>query len=105
MRQSNRDLIRENMNTLEIGGYLPLELNKTGEYYVDDVIRLNSARNAILLAAMDAGYKKLFVPIYLCPTVAQTLNNGGIDVSYYNIDGNFLPDINNSMSSGGGGNL
>ena len=81
---------------MEIGGYLPIELNTGEEYYNYDnnsLIRLNSARNAILLAIRDGGYSKVYIPLYLCPSVKDALKSRDICFEEYNISRNLLPDI------------
>lgn len=75
-----------------MGGFLPIELRKAKEFYDDDAIRLNSARNAIVLSVLDGKYKKVYIPLYLCPSVADTLKKNGIIFEYYNINSNLEPD-------------
>lgn len=63
----------------EYGGYLPLELNIGYEYfspkYDMKIRRYNSARSAIVMAAIDfsgmGGY--VYLPVYLCDSVFYAL--------------------------------
>lgn len=78
----------------EFGGFLPLELNLNEEYYGysdTDMVRLNSGRAAIIYAIKDGGFNKVYLPLYLCNSVAVALGNAEINYEFYNIDINFLP--------------
>jgi len=75
----------------EMGGYLPLELRNGKEYYEKNCIALNSARNAICLAVADGEYKKIYLPIYLCESIKNTLEQNEIRYQYYHIDEEFVP--------------
>lgn len=87
------------INMKEYGGYLPLELNLSDEFYKTncnfEVRRYNSGRGAIYQAVADSGAKRVWLPIYLCDTVQNYLHNKGIIIEFYNIDEQFMPeDIN-----------
>lgn len=78
----------------EFGGFLPLELNRGKEYYDysdTNMVRLNSGRAAIIFAIKDGGFRKVYLPIYLCNSVATALLDAKIDFEYYNINVDFLP--------------
>ncbi len=80
-------------NTKEYGGYLPLELSRGQEYYqMEHVIALNKARSAILLAIQDGSFEKVYLPIFMCPSVAEFIQReSDIQIEYYSIDEKFLP--------------
>lgn len=76
----------------EFGGYLPFELRKGSEWYTgENVVALNCARYAIVYAAMDAGYKKLYIPFYMCDTVKEALERYDIDYAEYHFEESFYP--------------
>lgn len=77
----------------EYGGYLPLELNKGKEYYQDDkcILRLNSGRSAIAVAMRQSGWKKLYIPFYMCLSVIEMCEQRGIEYELYHINSAFEP--------------
>ena len=78
----------------EYGGYLPLELSKGRPYYTGkDVIALNAGRYAITYAIEDAGWKKIYLPYWLCDTVKDAIHVclPNVEIGYYHIDDQLLP--------------
>ena len=77
----------------EYGGYLPLELSGGKEYYEGEhFAALNKARSAILLAILQGRFSKIFLPVFMCPSVAEFLQReSSVEIEYYNIDIDFLP--------------
>lgn len=72
----------------ELGGYFELELPKGSSYY-NELIKLNSGRNAlkyILTAKMPT---KVYIPSYICDTLVEPLETLLIKYEFYNIDKNF----------------
>ena len=82
---------------MEMGGYLPLELETRKEYYNSNyqytVWRVNSGRAGILLALMNCKVNKVYIPWYTCQVVEETLIEHGFCVNKYKIDCDFLPLI------------
>ncbi len=77
----------------EYGGYLPLELSKGRPYYTgEDVIALNAGRYAITYAIEDAGWKKIYLPYWLCDTVKDAIHVclPNVEIGYYHIDDQLL---------------
>lgn len=78
----------------EYGGDLPLD-SCGREYYCDtenyEVVRMNAARYAIVMAAKDYNAKKVWIPVYTCNSVYDALESAGITYDTYNIDHNFQP--------------
>ena len=76
----------------EIGGYIGLE-TFSGEEYYTDLLRLNSARNAMryLLRARQIG--KLYIPFNLCGCIAQICGDDVCPFEYYHTDERFLPEF------------
>lgn len=83
----------------EYGGYLPLELKNTGEYYMDSenmhVKGVNSGKAAIYCAIKDSNVKKIYIPYYICESVCKIASKTGIEIERYYINKDFMPiDIN-----------
>lgn len=76
----------------EIGGYLELERFSGREYHTQ-ALRVNCARNAIVLAARRRQVKRVFLPYYLCGSVADALERNGIERVFYRVDPQFQPVI------------
>ena len=53
----------------EIGGYMEIEHYNGTEYY-SNLLHLNTGRNAIVLAALEKQYTKIWIPHYLCDCVS-----------------------------------
>jgi len=81
----------------EIGGYFGLEQLVSNEYY-KDLIGLNNGRNALLYILKVKNIKKLYIPYYLCDSVSDMLKLYNYDYSYYNIDAEFMPIFNDSLT-------
>ena len=83
---------------MEIGSFLELELRETGEYYNEgkDVAGLNTGRSGILHSLRILRIEKIHLPIYLCPTVKDFLNNNGIIVIPYHISECFEPMLSSN---------
>ena len=84
----------------EIGGYMEIEHYNGTEYY-SNLLHLNTGRNAIVLAALEKQYTKIWIPHYLCDCVSLALNKNGIDFDYYNLNSNFEPDQFNTVCRDG----
>ncbi|MEF2782745.1 MAG: hypothetical protein U0N20_06595 [Clostridium sp.] len=86
------------MKNSEFGGYLPLEISKTGEYFIEDngykIKRLNHGRSAILYALMELKSKIVYLPLFYCPSVIDTLKKRGYKLFFYSIDENLMPKFN-----------
>lgn len=79
----------------EYGGFLPLELKSTGEYYSYDknnMIRLNCAKAGISILLDTMKVNKIYIPYYLCPNVCKEIENHKKEVIYYRLDNNLLPE-------------
>lgn len=82
---------------MEFGGYLPIELTAQKEYFdsYPDVMRFNCARSAILYFLMAKKAEKVYIPVYLCESVRDSLKKHNIPFDYYNIDSDFNPLLKN----------
>lgn len=81
----------------EIGGYMDLELYNRREYHTG-LLRINTVRNAIALIMKEKGYRKLFIPKYLCSCIRIMLENRNIDYEFYNIDEKLNPVFHKVLS-------
>lgn len=77
----------------EIGGYFGLEQLISNEYH-SDVVRLNTATNALLYLLKAKGITKLFIPFYLCDSISRMLDKNGYEYEYYFINSEFQPIFN-----------
>ena len=83
----------ENINMMEIGSFLELQLPKGRELYHQekDVARLNTGRMAIWHAFRITGCKRIWIPIYQCDSIRETLKKKSVEIVYYHIDNHFNP--------------
>lgn len=83
----------------EYGGYLPLELNSSGElfdrYENAHVARFNSGRSAIVAAVLSVCPGRLFIPHYNCSVVREALEREGAPYQQYALDDSLEPVIDN----------
>ncbi len=80
----------------EIGGYFGLEQLVSNEYY-NDLVALNSGRNALLYVLKSKNIKKLYIPYYLCKSVSDMCEKNGYPLEFYNIDEYFSPVFNRAL--------
>lgn len=83
----------------EIGGYFGLEEFHGREYH-EGLIGVNSARNALLYILKARGVKKLYIPRFLCDTVARLCDREGYAYEEYPIDEGFLPVFDRELAAG-----
>lgn len=84
---------------MEIGSFLELQLPKGREYYNQklDIARLNTGRMGIWHAFRITGCSRIWIPIYQCDSIRETLLKKGVDVCFYHQDKDFNPiDIKTS---------
>ncbi|MBR2403518.1 MAG: hypothetical protein IKB01_12275, partial [Lachnospiraceae bacterium] len=80
----------------EYGGFLTLEINAGEEYYGDsnyNLYRYNCAKAAINAYLMYKKPRKIYVPFYMCTSTCKSIEDIGIEVEYYPIDKDLLPNI------------
>ena len=68
-----------------IGGYFSLELPQRDEYH-KDALRLNTGRNCLEYVLRARGYKKVYIPYYICDVVLEPFKKLGIPYEYYHVD-------------------
>lgn len=75
----------------EIGGYFELECGDNA--ILHNGLYLNSGRNALLYIIKSLNIKSIFVPNYTCPVIHDTLRNEGVNIDLYDINENFMPNM------------
>lgn len=71
-----------------IGGYFGIEFYQKGVEFYEDLIRLNTVRNALRLVLLERKYTKVYLPIYTCKVLIDTIKKLDIEISYYQITTN-----------------
>lgn len=83
------------MNRIEMGGYLPLELNKGHSRFEDispdNLMAVNTGRAAIWCAVRNLKARRIHIPYYYCTDVINMLQGIDIEVVFYNIGKDFMP--------------
>lgn len=74
----------------EIGGYIELDTCRHAMLH-EDAILLNCGRNALAYLLEAKGIKKLYLPYFLCDSVANVCKKYGVEVAFYHIGENWLP--------------
>ncbi len=74
----------------EIGGYIELDTCRYTMLH-EDAILLNCGRNALAYLLEAKGIKKLYLPYFLCDSVANVCKKYGVEVVFYHIGENWLP--------------
>lgn len=77
-----------------IGGYFEFELNLKKEYH-QKALKLNTGRNALEYILIAKDYKKIHLPFYSCDALLEPIKKHGLEVSYYHINSDFEPIIQN----------
>ena len=76
-----------------IGGYFELELTDHGTLYHDNIIAVNSGRNALELILSHLEIKKVYLPFYTCDVTLQPIKKLKINYEFYYLDKKFNPII------------
>lgn len=74
----------------EIGGYFEFQ-HFNGHEYHEGALRFNSARYAIEYVAVVKGFRNVYVPTFLCDSVAGTLCAAGVQIITYPISKEWIP--------------
>ena len=75
----------------EIGGYLEAEHFRGNELY-PQAMKLNLGRTAAALYLKETGVRRVWLPRFLCTSVTDTLRKEGMELLFYGIRPNFLPE-------------
>lgn len=78
---------------MEIGSFFELQLPKGRELHKQetDIARLNTGRMAIWHAFRVTSCKRIWIPIYQCDSIRETLEKKGVEIKFYHIDKNWNP--------------
>lgn len=71
--------------TEPVGGYFSLELPLVEEYH-KDALRLNTGRNCLEYILQSRGYKKVYLPYYICSVVLEPFEKLGVQYVFYYVD-------------------
>ncbi|MBN1069259.1 hypothetical protein DVW02_14885 [Clostridium botulinum] len=75
----------------EIGGYLELDQYSLPILH-QEALALNCGRNTLAYIIEARNIKKLCIPYFLCDSVKNICVKLGVDIRYYNISNDFVPD-------------
>lgn len=86
----------------EWGGYLPIELPKRSEYFLnvkeEDIVRLDCGRSTFWYALNDCKPQKLYVPYLNCINSTDPADDLGVPYEFYRLSNDLLPiDIDPSQ--------
>ena len=73
----------------EIGGYFEMYAHPENEFYAD-LTALNSARNGVAYLMQSRGYRKLYLPYFLCDSVKNMCDREGYTYAFYSVDKSFI---------------
>lgn len=77
---------------MEIGGYIEFT-QFNGSIFHDDAIALNSGRNCLAYLIESRNIKRIAIPKFLCDSVSDICKKYNLDIRYYSIGKDFLPQI------------
>ncbi len=83
----------------EIGGYFGLE-QFSGRAYYDDLVAVNSGRNALLYILKARQVQKLYIPSFLCDSVSELCKREGYAYEEYQVNADFLPEFSKKLGAG-----
>ena len=85
--------------TEPVGGYFSLELPLVEEYH-KDALRLNTGRNCLEYILRSRGYKKVYLPFYICSVVLEPFEKLGVQYVFYHVDERLELKDNLSVKAG-----
>jgi len=75
----------------EIGGYIELDRYCLPMLH-DGAVALNCGRNSLAYLIKAKKIKKIKLPYFMCDSVFEVCRKYGAEMSFYHINGNFLPE-------------
>lgn len=81
----------------EIGGYFGLDQLKNENYH-ENMIELNTGRNALIYLVKAKKIRKIYLPYYLCDSVADILEKYAVVYENYHIDKDFMPIFKQTLN-------
>lgn len=85
--------------TEPVGGYFSLELPLVEEYH-KDALRLNTGRNCLEYILRSRGYKKVYLPFFICSVVLEPFEKLGVQYVFYHVDERLELKDNLSVKAG-----
>lgn len=82
----------------EIGGYFELE-SFSGTEYHSDALALNCGRNCVLFLIRLRGYKKVYIPDFMCSSIRNALDKNNIIYEIYSVNRNFTPVLDKEIAA------
>ncbi len=82
--------MKPNSRAKSIGGYVELQLHKTGIYH-PDLIKLNTGRNALEYILKIREYKIIYIPYFTCEVILEPIKKLGLTYFFYETDENLEP--------------
>lgn len=76
----------------EYGGYIEFEYF-SGQEYHPDALALNSGRHCVEYLIRARNIRRLYMPCFLCNSVRGVCDRLGVEVMYYRIGVNLLPEL------------
>lgn len=78
-------------NLAEIGGYFGLEMP---EYPLpfEPMYRYQSARAGFHAVLAASGFKRVYIPLYICDSIILAAQNAGLETELYHLNEKFLPE-------------
>ena len=80
----------EQTHSRAIGGFLDLELPLTVNNKFSPMLSCGRSGLAWILNSIRC--EKIYIPYYTCPVVPELLNKNGINISYYHINEDMMPE-------------
>jgi len=80
----------------EYGGYIEFE-QYSGTLIHDDATALNCGRNCLAYLIEKRKIKKIYLPYFLCASVSDVCLKYGIDIEYYHVNNDLLPEFNKCL--------
>lgn len=77
---------------IPIGGYFSLEINEAQELH-GQALRLNAGRYALEYILKVRGYRKVYIPYYICDSALQPISRLGVPCEFYHINEQLEPAI------------
>ncbi len=81
----------------EIGGYIELD-RYLGREYHEEALSLNCGRNGLAYLLKAKKIKRVYLPYFLCSSVANTCRKYGTEVIYYHVDETLRPVFDKDIS-------
>lgn len=84
---------------VEYGGYIELEAFH-GKLFHDEAVALNCGRNALAYLCEAKKIQKLYIPYFLCASVANLCDKIGVKYEYYHLTEQFNPIFLRRLGNG-----